>query len=136
MGWLWSWTQEDEASEPDEKRWERRLRHIAQQNDRIIDQNERILTALRNFDTEVQQMANTQDDLNADAALITQAVTQLGLDATAINDAIAALKTANPAADTTALDAAVASLGTTTATITSIAPPVVAPPVDVPPPTA
>ena len=75
------------------------------------------------IDTKAGQLMSQQDDLTADVQAIDQAVTDLGTAATAIEAQIAALKTANPALDLTALDTAVGSLKTAVSGVAAIAAP-------------
>jgi hypothetical protein len=72
------------------------------------------------INTKAAQLMSQQDDIAADVQAITQAVTDLGTAAAAIEAEIAALKNANPALDLTGLDAAVASLKTSVTTIAAI----------------
>ncbi len=71
---------------------------------------------------ELAAMSATQADIDDKTATILADVAALGMAATNIQAEIAALKAVNPAINTTALDAAVASLGTAVTSVGAIAP--------------
>jgi len=83
------------------------LESIHQMLIRIIDNQEKIMATQADIDAAVAQINATMTDVQAQ-------VTQLGTDVTAIQAALSALP---PSVDTTALDAAVASLATTQASL-------------------
>ena len=101
----------------------------------MITTNGQILAAVnaanKKLDTALSQIGtimSQQDDITADVQVISQAVTDLGTAATAIEAEIASLKTTNPALDLAPLDAAVGSLKTAVSGVTAIAPPPAAAP--------
>lgn len=89
----------------------------------IIGSDRKILQAIAALDARLGAIVSAQDDIDAQVTAINAAVTSLNADVTSINNEIAALKQANPGVDTTALDAAVASLTSTVGSVTAIAPP-------------
>jgi hypothetical protein len=66
---------------------------------------------------------NTQADVDALTAQVTQLAAQLTTDVTNIDAEIAALKTANPGLDLSKLEAAMTGLSGTVSTVDAIAPP-------------
>lgn len=85
------------------------LESIHQMLIRIIDNQEKIMSEQSNIDADVTALTAVATDIQAQ-------VSQLGTDVTAIQAALAALP---PSVDTTALDAAVASLSSTQASLDS-----------------
>ena len=84
---------------------------------------DQILAAITTINRKLDVIMSQQDEINADVQAVSQAVTDLGTAATAIEAEIAALKGANPALDLGPLDAAVSSLKTAVSGVTAIAPP-------------
>jgi predicted negative regulator of RcsB-dependent stress response len=72
---------------------------------------QKILAAIAALSKKVDALMSDQSHLDAQVAQIVAGVAALNTAATDIEAEIAALKAANPAVDFTALDAAVASLG-------------------------
>ena len=86
-----------------------------------------ILAAINVANKKLDVIMSQSDDLAADVQAISQAVTDLGTAATAIEAEIAALKAANPALNLAPLDAAVGSLKTAVSGVAAIAPPAAPP---------
>lgn len=90
-----------------------------------------ILAAIADLKQELGTMSETtQQHVDALAAQLTTMDATLKAGITSITDEIAALKTANPTVDFTALDSAVAAMGTDVAAVAAIPP---APPPPAPP---
>ncbi len=85
--------------------------------------NRDILTAVNALTAKVDKLMTQQDDLNAAAQEIEADVAKENTALDAIKAEIASLQGANPALDFTALNAAVADLGTATAAEQAVVPP-------------
>lgn len=84
---------------------------------------DQILAQLQTINLKLDVLMSQQDDITADVTTIEAGVANLGVAATAIAAAIAALKQANPALDLTGLDKAAADLTGAVTTVTALAPP-------------